>query len=160
MAFSAFINFGDIKGESTDKDHKDWVVITHFDHQVSSAQKNLPGQPTEAVQLSQFKITKLLDAATPKLEEAACKGTHIPEVTIECWRAGEKPLKYYEVKLREVLVTGVATNGDSKADQVAPTEIVSMTFGAIEWTYTKQKPDGSAGGNVSAQWSVVKGAAA
>jgi hypothetical protein len=23
----AFANFGDIKGESTDKDHKDWVMI-------------------------------------------------------------------------------------------------------------------------------------
>jgi type VI protein secretion system component Hcp len=28
---------------------------------------------------------KLLDAATPKLHEAACKGTHIPEVVIEVW---------------------------------------------------------------------------
>ena len=26
-AFNAFVNFGDIKGESTDKDHKDWVSI-------------------------------------------------------------------------------------------------------------------------------------
>jgi bacteriocin-like protein len=25
--FKAFANFGDIKGESTDKDHKDWVMI-------------------------------------------------------------------------------------------------------------------------------------
>ena len=24
---SGFVNFGDIKGESTDKDHKDWVQI-------------------------------------------------------------------------------------------------------------------------------------
>ena len=27
----------------------------------------------------------LADAATPKLHEAACKGTHIPEVVIEVW---------------------------------------------------------------------------
>jgi len=26
-AFEGFANFGDIKGESTDKDHKDWVTI-------------------------------------------------------------------------------------------------------------------------------------
>jgi type VI protein secretion system component Hcp len=26
------------------------------------------------------------DAATPKLYEAACKGTHLPEVTIQLWR--------------------------------------------------------------------------
>src|SRR5262245_49464464 len=36
----------------------------------------------------------------------------------------------------------------------------SLTYGAIEWTYTKQKPDGSAAGNVAAKWSVAQGAAA
>jgi hypothetical protein len=29
-AFTGFLNFGDIKGESTDKDHKDWVTILKF----------------------------------------------------------------------------------------------------------------------------------
>ena len=28
------------------------------------------------------------------------------------------------------------------------------------WTYTKQKPDGTAAGNVAAKWSVAQGAAA
>jgi hypothetical protein len=28
-AFNAFANFGDIKGESTDKDHKDWVSLSY-----------------------------------------------------------------------------------------------------------------------------------
>ncbi len=31
-AFNAFANFGDIKGESTDKDHKDWVTVLNYDH--------------------------------------------------------------------------------------------------------------------------------
>jgi hypothetical protein len=35
-----------------------------------------------------------------------------------------------------------------------------MTYGAIEWTYTKQKPDGTAAGNVAAKWSVAQGAVA
>ena len=34
-AFNGFANFGDIKGESTDKDHKDWVMILKFDHAVT-----------------------------------------------------------------------------------------------------------------------------
>jgi hypothetical protein len=29
-AFNGFVNFGDIKGESTDKDHKDWVTILQY----------------------------------------------------------------------------------------------------------------------------------
>jgi type VI secretion system secreted protein Hcp len=164
MAFNAFANFGDIKGESTDKDHKDWVSILSYDHGVaqpaSVTQKSAGGRSAEAVNHSEFTITKLVDAATPKLYEAACKGTHIPEVTIELWRAGGDPLKYMEVKLKEVLISGVYANGDPAGQHGFPTETVKMVYGAIEWTYTKQKPDGTAGGNVAAKWNVSQGAAA
>ena len=37
MGFNSFANFGDIKGESTDKDHKDWVMILKYDHAVPAA---------------------------------------------------------------------------------------------------------------------------
>ncbi len=164
MAFNAFVNFGDIKGESTDKDHKDWVSILSYNHGVtqpaSVTQKSAGGRSAEAVNHSEFQITKLVDAATPKLYEAACKGTHIPEVTLECWRAGGDPVKYLEVKLKEVLISGVTANGTPAGDHGFPTENVSMVYGAIEWTYTKQKPDGTAGGNVAAKWNVAQGAAA
>jgi type VI secretion system secreted protein Hcp len=164
MAFNAFVNFGDIKGESTDKDHKDWVMILSYNHAVaqpaSVTQKSAGGRSAEAVDHSEFSVVKLLDAATPKLHEAACKGTHIPEVTIELWRAGGDPLKYMEVKLKEVLISGVSTAGNPLGNHGFPTETINMTYGAIEWTYTKQKPDGTAGGNVAAKWNVAQGAAA
>ena len=165
MAFNAFVNFGDIKGECTDKDHKDWVMIQGFEHGVmqppSVTQKSAGGRSAEEVNHREFTITKLLDASTPKLYEAACKGTHIPEVTIELWRAGgDKPVKYMETKLKEVLVSGVHSNGDPTGSAQFPTETVNLVYGAIEWTYTKQKPDGSAAGNVAAKWNVAQGAAA
>lgn len=165
MAFNAFANFGDIKGESTDKDHKDWVAVLRYDHAVtqppSVTQKSAGGRSAEEVDHSEFTIVKLVDAATPKLYEAACKGTHIPEVTIELWRAGgDKPVKYMEFKLKEVLISGVIHNGDPNGPQQFPTETVKLTYGSIEWTYTKQKPDGSAAGNVAAKWNVGQGAAA
>jgi len=160
MAFNAFANFGDIKGESTDKDHKDWVAMLDYDHAVTAVTQR-PGRVSEQVEHSDFSIVKLLDAATPKLYEAACKGTHLPEVVIELWRAGgDRPVKYMEFKLKEVLISGVIHNGDPAGAQQFPTETIKMTYGAIEWTYTKQKPDGSAAGNVTAKWSVSQGAVA
>ncbi len=156
MAFNGFANFGDIKGESTDKDHKDWVAILSYDHAITSTPQISAGGRRTEVDHSEFSIVKLLDSATPKLYEAACKGTHLPEVVIELWRAGgDKPVKYMEFKLKEVLISGVIGKGD---DQQFPTETIKLTYGAIEWTYTKQKPDGSAAGNVTTKWS-VKGAA-
>src|SRR5215510_12268107 len=164
MAFNCFANFGDIKGESTDKDHKDWVMVLKYDHAVtqppSISQKTAGGRGAEEVDHSEFSIVKLLDAATPKLYESACKGTHLPEVVIELWRAGGDPVKYMEFKLKEVLISGVIHNGDPQGAHQFPTETIKMTYGAIEWTYTKQKPDGTAAGNVAAKWNVSQGAAA
>jgi len=165
MAFNGFVNFGDIKGESTDKEHKDWVMILQYDHAItqpaSVSQKTAGGRAAEEADHSPFSIVKLLDAATPKLYEAACKGTHIPEVVIELWRAGgDKPVKYMEFKLKEVLISGVLQNGNSKGDAQFPTETIQMTYGAIEWTYTKQDEKGAAKGNVAAKWSVAQGAVA
>lgn len=165
MAFNGFVNFGDIKGEVTDQEHKDWVMILKYDHAISQppsvSQKTAGGRSAEEVNHSEFAIVKLLDAATPKLYEAACKGTHLPEVVIECWRAGgEKPVKYMEFKLKEVLISGVYSNGDTSGAHQFPTETVKMTYGAIEWTYTKQDEKGAAKGNVAAKWSLAKGAAA
>ena len=31
----------------------------------------------------------------------------------------------------------------------------SLTYGAIEWTYTKQKADGTSAGNVTGGWDLV-----
>jgi len=81
-------------------------------------------------------------------------------VSIECWRAGGDPVKYYEIKFKEVLISGVVANGNPQGTNGFPTETVKLTYGAIEWTYTKQKPDGTAGGNVAAKWSLSQGAAA
>ena len=162
--FNCFVNFGDIKGECTDKDHKDWVMALSYSHGVtqppSVTQKTAGGRAAEEVNHSEFCITKLVDAATPKLYEAACKGTHIPEITVELWRAGGDPLKYMEFKLKEVLISGVTHDGDPTGQAQFPTETIAMTYGAIQWTYTKQKPDGTASGNVAAKWNVATGAAA
>ena len=65
-----------------------------------------------------------------------------------------------EYKLKEVLISGVMSNGDSSGPAQFPTETVNLSYGAIEWTYTKQKPDGSASGNVAAKWNVAQGASA
>lgn len=35
-AGNAFVKFGDIDGESTSKDHKDWVTILKYDHATTS----------------------------------------------------------------------------------------------------------------------------
>lgn len=163
--FNAFINFGDIKGEVTEKDHKDWVAATKVQFEVtqppSVTQQSAGARSSEAVEFSELRIQKLTDKASPKLFEAACNGKHLPEVTIDYTRAGgDKPVKYLEIKLKEVMISGMIHMGDPRGENQFPTEEIRMTFGAIEKTYVQQKPDGTAGGNVAAKWNLSQGAAA
>ena len=165
MAFNAFVNFGDIKGESTDKDHKDWVGITSYSQSVTqpdaaTQRRTAGGGSAESAQFSEFRIEKLMDAATPKLLEACCKGTRLKEVAIELVRAGGDPLRYMEIKLKEVMISGVIQHGDSTGAAQFPTETINMTCGAIEWTYTRQNPDGTAAGDVATKWNVAQGSEA
>jgi len=146
-----FVNFGDIKGESIDEAHRDWVDAISYSDQISTSQSPLiKWRPqTSAVVFSPVTIVKLIDASTPKLREAACKGTHFPEVYVEFVRPGATPFKYLEIKLKEVLVTSVSTTIPS-----AEQEVVTLEFGGIEMIYTKQKQDGTAGGTVEFKWSI------
>jgi type VI secretion system secreted protein Hcp len=164
MAFNAFINFGDIKGEVTEDKHKDWVAVTKVTFNVSQpasfTRQSAGGGTAEAAEFSALTIEKAIDKATPKLFEAACKGTHLGEVTIEYQRASGDPIVYMQMKLKEVVVSGITHNADPKGDYQFPLEQISLTYGAIEKTYTQQKADGKAGGNVAAKWNVAKGTAA
>ena len=161
MGFNAYVNFGDIKGESTDKDHKDWVVITSYKQSVTQAvaahQAGVArvGKAT----FSEFAIVKRLDVASPKLFEAACQGTDLKEVTIELVHAsGNAP--YLQIKLSDVVITGVFDDAEATGNAQYPTETVNMSYGVIQITYTRQKADGTAAGNVAAKWNVTKGAVA
>ena len=160
MAVNGFVNFGDIKGESTDKDHKDWVSIMGYHESVTRpfVAPKAGGSSTAPVH-SEFSITKLIDAATPKLYEACATGKHIKEVTIELASAkGGSP--YLQIKLEDVVITSVANSSDPAGPVQVPSETVSLTYSAIEYTYTKHKSDGTAAGNVVAKWNVAQGAAA
>jgi type VI secretion system secreted protein Hcp len=163
--FNTFVDFGDIKGECTVKEYKDWVQATkvefHVTQPASVTQQTAGGRSAEAVNFSPLAIEKLVDKASPKLFEAAITGTHLPKVVIAYTRAGgESPVKYMEITLKEVLLTRHEHIGDPKGDQQFPKERIEMVFGAIEKTYTQQKPDGKAGGNVAMKWKVSEGAAA
>ena len=150
-----FVNFGDIKGESQDETHTNWVeAIAYsdgFSHEPQAMARTGGRAPIDPI-FFPVKIVKLIDASSPKLREASVKGTHIPQVEIQFLRDG---FLYLSVKLEEVLVAEVTSSMELPG---AFREVVLLDFGAVEMTYTKQKPDGTAGGTITFKWSLAKGA--
>ena len=158
--FDSFLKIDGIPGESTDDKHKDWIEILSYSHgitqPVSTTASSAGGAGAERCEHADFVITKNLDKASPKLYEGCSTGQHIKEVIIELCRAGGDKVKYMEIKMEEVVVSGVHPGGNSKGADGFPTESVSFNYGKIKWTYTQQKrTDGSGGGNVTGGWDLT-----
>jgi len=162
--FDTFLQLDGVPGEATDDKHKDWIELLSYNHDmsqpVSSTRSSAGGAATGRTQHGDFTITKFVDKASPKLYEAVSNGKHFSKAKIEVCRAGGSQVKFIEITLEEVMVSGVHLNshGHSKDGAELPTETVTLNYGKIEWIYTQQKrKDGSGGGNVTAKYDLTAG---
>lgn len=154
----AFINIDTIKGESRDRDHKDWIEIESFSQDVlqprSATASSSGGSTSARVEMSPIELLKKIDLSTTALNQACANGTTFPKARIEFYRADKdgNAINYYLVELLNVLVHRVTTSVGSDG---VPQEVVQLSFGSIKWTYQQQKPEGGVGGKTVAQYSTT-----
>ncbi|MDA0766688.1 MAG: type VI secretion system tube protein Hcp [Verrucomicrobia bacterium] len=145
---AGYMKLGDIDGEATDTDHKDWIII----HSMSSPIFRAPvTDPATGVQRSRGDVVlgdivcvKELDKSSPKLAEAVCNGVHIPEVTIHFTVTVQEPQPdgtfknkqepYLTYKLKDVIISSYSFHGNAAGDPL-PTEEVTLGYTEVEWTY-------------------------
>lgn len=149
----------DIKGESADKEHKDWIEVSSWQHAIrqpkSATASTAGGHTAERCEHDEMQFTKDLDLVSPLLYQHASGGTTFKEITIDFMRAdGEgKRVKYLEVKLMNAIVGSVTPRVLSEG---LPTENFTLKYAAASWKYTQQKIGGGQGGSTSGAWSLVK----
>jgi type VI secretion system secreted protein Hcp len=150
MPVDFFLKLTDIEGESTDEKHKNEIVVESFSW-------GLLNPAEDRVSVQDFLFTSLVDKSSPILMLSCATGKHIDEAVLTARKAGEKPLEYLIIKLKEVLVTGFQPSGS--AGDVLPVQSFSLNFGAITFDYTLQREDGSKGETISRGFNVkdVKG---
>lgn len=156
MAFDAFLKLDGIKGEATDKDHKDEIVIQSYSFSVSQTGSGVGtagGHAGGKASFGDLAIMKSLDAASPNLYVACAKGTIMKTGVMTVRRAGgDNPVEYLKIELEDVMITSIAPSG-SASD--VPFESVSLAYGKIKWTYKQQDPTtGGASGDVAAGWDL------
>ena len=151
-------NGPDIKGESLDQKHDDWVEVSNWHHRIkqpkSATASSTGGHTAERCEHEVMEFTKNLDLSSPKLYGACSGGTTFKDVTVEFMRAdgdGER-VKYLEINMKNVVIADVApsVNGEE-----FPTETFALNYGAIEWIYKQQKAGGGTGGKTKGAWSLV-----
>lgn len=157
MAIDAYLQLGDIKGESSDDAHKGWIECESVSWSItqpkSATASTAGGHTAERAELSDVTIHKICDLASPLLAQYCAMGKTIPKAKFEIFRADGSGtrVKYYEVELENVLVShvaqGVAAGGMSDS--------IGLKFAKVKWRYTQQRIAGGAGGNTAGGWDLA-----
>ena len=105
----AFMKLGDIKGEASDQDHKDWIIIESMSSSIfrsipsgAKDQQRTKGETT----LGDIVCVRQLDKSSTKLQEACANGTFFKEVEVHfCTTVKNKQEPYLTYKLSDAIVS-------------------------------------------------------
>jgi type VI secretion system secreted protein Hcp len=146
------------KGDSTDAQFpgKDgWFEISSFDHGILNAVtlgSATGGAGVGKATLQPFTFTKKTDAASPALFKTSATGGHYKQAELALRQASfdGKSKPFYTAEFRTIYVTSMDWNGPGDD---GPQESVATSFVAIEWSFTRMNPDGSASTAVTVNWN-------
>ena len=157
----AYMKLGDIKGEATDADHKEWVIIESMSSPMyrsvpagAKDQQRTKGETT----LGDIACSRQLDKSSTKLQEACANGTFFKEVEIHfCTTVKNKQEPYLTYKLSDVIISSYSFHGNSSGSPL-PSEQITLGYTKVEWTYIVLDPaTGDKKGNVPAKYNPGEG---
>lgn len=157
MAVDAFLKLGDIKGESVDHAHKEEIDVLAWSWGMAQSGTTHSGRGggSGKVSVQDLSVTKYVDKSTTALMLHCCSGKHIPEAVLTVRKsAGDKPLEYVKITMKEILVAGLSTGGSGGEDRL--TENVTLNFAQVKYEYTPQKADGGADATLESTWNIAE----
>ena len=161
MAVDMFLKIPGIDGESADQSHRGEIDILSWTWGMSqSGTTHLgSGGGSGKVSVQDITLSKYVDASSPALLLGCCKGTHLDEAVLVVRKAGESPLEYIRLTMKEVIVSQVSTGGHDTEDRL--TESVTLNFAEFKFEYqTQSRKGGKEGGARIAAWNIAQNAAA
>jgi type VI secretion system secreted protein Hcp len=156
MAVDMFMKIGDLKGESKDKSHKEEIDVLAWSWGMSNSGTSHMGGGAGAgkVSVQDVSFTKYIDKSSTNLIMACCTGKHFDEATLTVRKAGDTPLEYLVITMKEVMVTAVSTGGSGGEDRL--TENVTLNFASFVTAYKPQKADGTGDAAVFAKYNIAE----
>lgn len=143
MASNYFLKFDpEIKGEAQQKGFEGQIEILSFSWGVSQAGGFSYGTGGTSAQanLQDLSLSFRHGPASPKLMLHCATGKHITTAVLTCLRASDKPEKYLEITLTDVVISSYQTGGSG--DDM-PIESMSLNFAEIKEEYFELNDDGS-----------------
>jgi type VI secretion system secreted protein Hcp len=143
MAVDMFLKIEGIKGESADDKHKDEIDVLAWSWGASQSGTMHTGGGGGAGKASfqDVSVTKWVDKSSHALLKAVAVGQHVKSALLTVRKAGEKPLEYIKLTMKDCLISSVSSGGSGGEDRL--TENITINFANFAYEYTPQKSDGS-----------------
>jgi type VI secretion system secreted protein Hcp len=158
MAIDSFLKLGTLKGESVVKGFEDQIQLLSWGWGMtqSGTTHTASGGGAGKVDVSDLQISKHVDAASPMLALACCKGTHYDTATLTMRKAGGTALEYVTLTLTDLIVTSYSVSEGGGGDLL--TDTFTLNFGKFKYSFQPQDNKGAKkGGAIDATWDIAKG---
>ena len=159
MAVDMFIKLEGVEGEAKDDKHKGWIDVLSWSWGMSQSGTMHMGGGGGAgkVNVQDLSFTKYIDKSTADIMIHNASGKHYPKADVVVRKAGDKPLEYLKIQMKNVLISSISTGGSGGEDRL--TENVTLNFETVKVEYTPQKADGSGDAVQTFGWDVGKNTA-
>ncbi len=159
-AVDYFLKIEGISGESTDGGHQGWIDVMSFSWGASKP-ASLGSTQAGRASFGDIMIVKPVDKSSPRLYLACAAGQQFSTATLQGTRLVSGGLAllrvvYYEITLTNVIVSSIKP-GNMNTSGTYPTEMVSMNFGKIRWTYRQYSPTGQLVAVIITSWNLLTG---
>jgi len=155
-ASTYYLQIDGIQGESTERDHRDWIDVGSFYWGITNSAAVGDRGPRGAAVGSPLSWTQNLDRSVPQLFGGVASGKHYKDAKLEVQSIGESPAVFFKMDFRTVALTSLNLTGTGDAIRVASALVYEM----LTMSYRPQNPDGSLGGWVTGSFDFSKAAAA
>ena len=158
MAIDSFLKLGTLKGESVVKGFEDQIQLLSWGWGMtqSGTTHTASGGGAGKVDVSDLQISKHVDAASPMLALACCKGTHYDSATLTMRKAGGTALEYVTITLTDLIVTSYSVSEGGGGDLL--TDTFTLNFAKYKYSFQPQDNKGAKkGGAIDATWDIAKG---
>ena len=155
MAVDMFMKLDGVDGESKDKVHaKDIDVLAWSWGMSNSGSAHVGGGAGMGkVTVQDLSFSKYVDASSPALALACCKGSHYKDATLVVRKAGGTPVEYIKIVMSEVLISAVTTGGSGGEDRL--TENVILNFAKFDLEYVPQDSKGAPQKAIPMSWDIA-----
>ena len=153
-----YIKLGDIKGNSIDAKHREWIEAITIAHSVNR-NINATSKPREALTKSQvvlggIEIQKNADESSPELVAAVCEGRVFPEVIVDLVRVSPDGNEvFYQWVLSDAYLSDYGVHAHSLGS-IDTSESLTINFSTIRWSFKKKDEKGKPQGSVDKGWDV------